>query len=355
MAIRQISLNNFRNLRPTTLTLHPRFNLIQGFNASGKTSFLEAVNFLCEGRSFKTHLSDTCIQHSKKDFLLFARFQSYKVGYSRDTSGSKIRLDNETITSLSTLARNTPVRVIDADIFKLITGSPRLKREYLDWLLFHVEHQYHEVWSKHRHILKQRNALLKQKKDLSQLDQWDTSLVLYAEKIHQLRKRWVEEVENEITHHFDSFLGDLDIKIEYHPGWKIENGLKNELLDKRSRDKRYGFTSVGCHRDDLIITSAGLPAQQILSRGQIKRLSTCLYLAQIRILSEKKAIQSIVLIDDLLSELDPDAVKKIILILSKLDIQAFITTINVPSSITTLLEEYKLFHVEHGMIKPVKR
>ncbi len=355
MAIRQISLSNFRNLKPVRLNFDSRFNLIQGTNASGKTSLLEAISFLCEGRSFRTHLADTCIQHSQKDFLLFAQFDHYKVGFSRSEHGTTIRLDDETIRSLSKLARMTPVRVIDSQIYQLICGSPQQKRIFMDWLLFHVEHQFHDIWSRHRHILKQRNALLKQKNDLAQLDHWDDLLTEYADKIHQLRKKWIGRIQNQIQHYLNTSLHDMNIQIDYKPGWKIDQGLKQELKQKRSKDIRYGFTSVGSHRDDLRITSSGLPAHQILSRGQIKRLCVYLYLAQIRIVDEYRSTTTILLIDDLMSELDLDAVDELMIELARLNSQVFITMINTPPSISTLLEEYRLFHMEHGMINPVNR
>ena len=75
MTIRQLSLNNFRNLLPTTLDFNTGFNLITGDNASGKTSLLEAIHIICQGQSFRTRLIDQCIQHDQKDFLIFSRFR----------------------------------------------------------------------------------------------------------------------------------------------------------------------------------------------------------------------------------------------------------------------------------------
>ena len=134
MTLRQISLNNFRNLQPATLELNPRLNILYGSNASGKTNFLEAIYVLCQGQSFKTKSLSQCIQHTKSSLLLFSYFSNYKVGISRSSKSMTIRVNNETINKVSTLAEKSPVRIVNSNTLNLIIGSPSTGYSVIEFL-----------------------------------------------------------------------------------------------------------------------------------------------------------------------------------------------------------------------------
>ena len=95
MAIRQLSLTDFRNLKSTTLDFDKRINLVCGANGSGKTSLLEAVYVLCQARSFRTHQLKQCINHERSGFLLFGRFDGFRAGLSRNDRKIDIRVDGD--------------------------------------------------------------------------------------------------------------------------------------------------------------------------------------------------------------------------------------------------------------------
>ena len=354
MAIRQISLNDFRNLKSLTLDLHDKFNVITGLNASGKTSFLEAIHIICKGRSFKSHQLNNCIQHNKSSFLLFALFENYKAGFSRTNSKTTIRINNETIHKISLLATKTPVRIINTSCFDLITGSPGVRREYIDWCLFHVEHSYLSMFLDFKHALKQRNALLKSKRNLSELDYWDEYLSNLSLQIYDFRSRYIQQLQSIFDLVFSDVLTETPIELIYDPGWDIETPLLDILKAQRTRDIKYGFSRYGVHRDDIKILCKGLSIDNTFSRGQIKKISILLLLAQLHLINEYTDKKVILLIDDLHSELDSLSVNYILKKLSNLNSQIFITNIDSSFKMLTEQQEYKLFHVEHGMIKAVK-
>ena len=353
MTIRQISLNDFRNLKSSTLDLHDQINIITGLNASGKTSFLEAIHIICKGRSFKTHKLNNCIQHNKNNFLLFALFDNYKAGFSKTNSETIIRINNETISKVSELAKKTPVRVINSDSFNLILGSPGIRREFIDWCLFHVEHNYLSLSLEYKHVLKQRNALLKTKRNLSQLDYWDQHLTRLVMEIFELRSAYIQKLIVIFGKSFSEELGSSTVDIFYEPGWDSSTPFNKILENQRINDIKYGFTRYGSHRDDIKILSNGLPVNNVFSRGQIKKLSILLILSQIHLITEIDKNKIVLLIDDLNSELDSISVNFILNKISSLNLQVFITNIEQIFEFYTE-EEYKLFHVEHGMIKAVK-
>jgi DNA replication and repair protein RecF len=188
MAISQLSLTDFRNLKSTTLDLDRRFNLVSGDNGSGKTSLLEAIYVLCQAQSFRTHQLKQCIAHDKAGFLLFGRFEGYKAGVARHKDKLEIRINGETIRRRSELVKRSPINIVNADSFVLIDGAPARRRAFLDWCLFHVEPDYAEYWRLFQHALKQRNRLLKSRQDLKLLDYWDLQLVSPSNELARMRE-----------------------------------------------------------------------------------------------------------------------------------------------------------------------
>jgi len=354
MPISQISLTDFRNLQSTTLDLHPSINLITGANGSGKTSLLEAIYVLCQACSFRTHHLKKSIAHDRNNFLIFGRFSDYKAGLSKSAQKLEIRVDGETINKRSVLVNKTPINILNADSFELITGSPQKRRSYLDWCLFHVEPLFNEYWLKFRHALRQRNRLLKSHKDLKLLDYWEDYLVEPSLALQKYRRQYCDEITALLETEMVELIDDMSFSIEYQQGWNKTLNLKEALLKDRDRDIRAGFTHSGIHRDNLQILAGGYPAAEVLSRGQLKRLSLTLLLAALKTVKEKNQRPMILLIDDLRAEMDDSALDKVYASLLNIDLQLFIT--NIEDSVPAPLrgKDFKMFHVEHGMIKPRK-
>ncbi len=355
MTIRQLSLNDFRNLQSTTVELNKNFNLITGNNGSGKTSFLEALHILCQGKSFKTGQLSKCITHNKNEFLLLSKFSRHKVGISRTHSKTSILLNGERINRLSNLAEQSPIRIIDSSCYELTKGKPEKKREYIDWCLFHVKQSFRKQWSSYYHALKQRNKLLKTKSNLRQLDYWDEFLTQQCKGIYEERKKYISILNNNLNGEIKKIISDLDITLNYEPGWNTAYSLKEIFLKNREKDLKQGFTQHGIHRDNIRILDHQSDVREYLSRGQLKRLAVALYLAQITLIGQKSARRLILLIDDIKAELDRKSIESIMKILQMVDIQIIISAITEDKYLYENQQDYKLFHVEHGIIKAVKK
>ncbi|MFV2031227.1 MAG: DNA replication/repair protein RecF [Gammaproteobacteria bacterium] len=354
MTVSQLSLTDFRNLRSATLDFHPAINLISGDNGSGKSSLLESIYVLCQARSFRTHHLKQCIGHGKQGFLLFGRFSDYKVGLSRSEQKQEIKLDGEAVKRRSELASRTPVGIANTDSFDLVVGPPQQRRAYIDWCLFHVKHQYVEQWMQFRHALKQRNQLLKKRQDLNLLDYWNETLVKPSLVIQQYRRQYTALISNMLAEQMNDLLGDLNISLDYRAGWPAEIDLQRCLQINRDKDIKSGFTNFGVHRDNIRIFADGSPAAQTLSRGQVKSLCLAMLITALKLVRAENDRPMILLIDDLCSELDKTTQQQVFQQLLDLGIQMFITNIEslIPSAFRG--KDFKMFHVEHGIIKSLK-
>ena len=354
MSISQLSLTDFRNLKSTTLDFHPSINLISGNNGAGKTNLLESIHVLCQACSFRTHQLKHCISHDKSSFMLFGRFNGYKVGLLKAEKKLEIKINGDPVGKRSTLVSKTPVNIVNADSFDLVIGSPEERRKYLNWCLFHVEQDYSEYWAHYRHALKQRNQLLKNRRDLKLLDYWNQYLVEPSQEIRQYRKHYTGFINKQLIELFPELLKDTHITLQYIQGWPEDIDLLQCLEGSRDKDIKAGYTNHGIHRDNLQIMANGLPAGQVLSRGQMKRLCLALIVVGLKIVREKSNKKVILLIDDLRSELDEEAQNNVYSKLIKIGLQLFVTNIknNIPAALQR--KEFKMFHVEHGMIKALK-
>jgi DNA replication and repair protein RecF len=351
MSISQLSLTDFRNLKSTTLDFDPRLNLISGSNGSGKTSLLEAIYVLCQAHSFRTHQLKQCVRHGKPGFMLFGRFSGFKAGIAKRDGKLEIRVNGETVKRRSELVKRSPINIVNTDIIQLIDGPPQKRRAFLDWCLFHVEPGYAEYWRQFQHALRQRNRLLKSRKDLDLLDYWNQHLVEPSLKISAMRLGYCEALGEILSDELGKILSGLALELGYQQGWPQQQDLA-EALDKiRERDIRAGFTSIGIHRDDIDLTSGGRKVGEFVSRGQSKRLCLALLLAVLKLVSKNQQNRIILLIDDLHSELDQESQDLVYEQLADIDLQLFISNIDssVPRAIN--VKEFKLFHVEHGIIK----
>ena len=219
MTISQLSLTDFRNLRSTTLEFDPAINLIYGGNGAGKSSLLESIYVLCQGCSFSTHQLKHCISHGKDGFLLFGRFSDYKAGLSCTEKKKEIKLNGELVKRRSELVSKTPIGIANSNSFNLVMGPPQQRRAYIDWCLFHVEHQYVGYWTQFRHALKQRNQLLKKRQDLGLLEYWNDYLVEPSLAIEQKRRQYISLINDQLGEEMNDLLGELKISLGYQAGW----------------------------------------------------------------------------------------------------------------------------------------
>jgi DNA replication and repair protein RecF len=310
MTLKRLSISQLRNIQSAELAPSDRVNLIFGQNGSGKTTILEAISILALGRSFRSHKHKALINHQAQAFTVFGRVVSegaeVPVGVMRRVDGeTSFKANGRVVGSTAELASYLPVQVINSDTFLLLEGSPKVRRQFMDWLVFHVEPGFFGAWKDAQRCLKHRNSLLRRDRiDRFELAPWDQELAAASEHIHQLRQRSISAFQTVFTGLLESFIAVEGIAISYQRGWDKERPYTEVLAESLERDQRQGFTHSGVHRADLKITVKGLPAAEVLSRGQQKLLVCALKIAQGVVFGQLTGRKCVYLVDDLPSELD---------------------------------------------------
>ena len=357
MQLRQLNIKNFRNLEDNQLNPVEGVNLIVGNNASGKTSILESIYYLSHIRSFRTqHVTDLILRQSPylqlTADIVTTNDSAIPIGIRRSRNKSEIRVNRQAVKRVSDIAAQFPVLAIHPDSYKLITGTPSQRRQYLDWGVFHVEHGFFQAWKRFKKALMQRNAALKsrQKFDVCQL--WNNEISHTAHYIDQLRQQYFEKLTPYLSQLIRQFFENDTVDIEYKRGWPVDTNLKDLLEINLQKERMKGYTSYGPHRAEITIKVNGQSAQTCISRGQQKTLVALMRLAQAMQYTEANNNSCILLYDDLAAELDESHRKLILSVLSSMNIQIFLTAIEQQQIDLSLWQSKKMFHVEHGVIKP---
>lgn len=360
MPLKRLSVTGVRNLQPVTLYPSPRINIIYGANGSGKSSLLEAVHLLGLARSFRSTRLQPVIQHGQDACTVFGEVlqpsgKLNAIGITRSKQADyQIRIDGQTVRSIAELAETLPLQLINPDSFRLLEGAPKQRRQYLDWGVFHVEHQFLPVWQRLQKSLKQRNSLLRRGRiQRSLLTPWETELVTAAERIDEYRQAYLQKLKPVFQMILSRLVTLDELSLSYYRGWDKDKPLAQVLDEQFERDNQLGYTQAGVQRADLRLRYGAMNAVDVLSRGQQKLVVCALKIAQGYLLKEQGVQQDCVfLVDDLPSELDEQHRRALCNLLEDLECQIFVSSVDAAQMRDCWKNDTPLsmFHVEHGHI-----
>jgi len=359
MSLSRVTVTAVRNLHPVTFSPSARINILYGANGSGKTSVLEAIHLLGLARSFRSTRLIPVIQYDQGACTVFGQVElgegrHSSLGISRERQGDfTIRIDGQNARSAAQLAEILPMQLINPDSFRLLEGAPKVRRQFLDWGVFHVEPRFMGTWQRLQKALKQRNSWLRRGTlDAASQAAWDRELCLASAEIDDYRRAYIKALKPV----FERTLADLleldGLTLSYYRGWDKERELQDVLTASVMRDQQMGHTQAGPQRADLRLRLGAHNAADILSRGQQKLVVCALRIAQGHLVNQVRQGQCIYLVDDLPSELDEHHRRSLCRLLEDLNCQVFITCVD-----QELLREgwqaetpVALFHVEQGSI-----
>ena len=340
MLIEELKLKNFRNYSELTLHPHPGVNLYFGRNGSGKTNLLEAIHYCSLGRSHRISndanavkngeafaLSSVSIRNSLGQREIAVRF------HPDETQKKSILLDGKKIAKFSDMMGCLRCVIFSPEDLGLIKEGPSLRRRYLDMMISQINRGYFIALQQYRTCMDQRNALIRNLRansyaDTSMLSAFEETMAAPAAVIIRERRRIVSLL-SECARETYQRVSDTDeiFRLAYHSSVKEETEIEEVLCrlfrENREDDIRMGFTSVGPHRDDLILTLNKNQMKQFASQGQIRTAALSMKLSQMKILKDLSGEEPVLLLDDVMSELDKD--RRICLIGEISSFQTFIT------------------------------
>ena len=318
MRVCSLSLVDFRSYASAEVEFAAGLTAVVGPNGQGKTNLLEAIGFVAGLGSLRGAPEAALIRDGAEAAVIRCLAES--------ADGREIRIEAE-------LARSRPNRVrvngqpvarrrdlvgvLTATVFSpedldLVKGEPARRRRWIDGALTAVRPSLGALRSEVDRILRQRNTLLRQAGGRATddvvitLDVWDSKLAAAGDELRARRQELLDALEPRIGSYYERIAnqrGGADAG--YVSSWG-DGSLAEALATVRRDDLRRATTTVGPHRDDVLLRIRGLPARSHASQGEQRSLALALRLAVDAEVRERRDVQPVLLLDDVFSELDAD-------------------------------------------------
>jgi len=399
MYLNHLSLTNFRSFSRLDMDVPRRILLLQGNNAQGKTSLLEAIYFFSTFTSIQASNDRQLINFQNliekiSVARLIANFHrgdashklEIRIILEKNGENGSGKLRKEIL--LDDVKRSTyqAIGYFNAVIFlpqmtKIIEGGPEERRRYLNFSITQVVPGYGKALSEYSQIVSQRNALLKQigerNTDINQLDYWDELLAERAILIIKERSKAIKEMEQIAIKNHRKLTEDNEIiKFLYRPTIGIindkneNNFASNELatfLDeisiaeftqeflrqiklRRKEEISRGITTIGPHRDEMRFLSNQLDLGDFGSRGQVRTALLSLKLAEVEWMNQRTNCHPILLLDETMAELDQIRRSKLLESIIE-GHQAILTTTDLKLFDRDFVKKASLWHIRQGLVE----
>lgn len=330
LSVERLFLSSFRSYERADIRFSPKVNTLSGPNGAGKTNLLEAIAYMAWGRSPRNARDADLPTHGHGQFVIQVTYDqaaadnhisasSQLMIHYRAEQPRLLSLDGKPILPRQLYGRLLVVFFSPDDLW-LLKGAPTVRRTLLDRLLIQAEPKYADTYRRYQHVLLQRNATLRsiraRRADRRLLAVWDAPLLEHGTQIIRYRARATAALSSLASRTYADLSGPREslrclyipaVGVVAHPepDAKWEYIFEEALSRQREHDLMTASTSVGPHRDDLEALISGHSARHFSSQGQQRTAVLALKFAERSYLQTVSGHLPILLVDDVLSELDP--------------------------------------------------
>lgn len=364
-----VRLDHFRNLASVSLDVPPGGAILVGDNGQGKTNFLEAVHYLSLFRSFRGSNHGDVIGFDAEHFRVegaieYDEGRARTVAVAADRRERRVAVDGTAAGTLSDVVGTVLSVVVTPDDLSLVTGSPGGRRRYLDTLLGLTSREYARGLREYDRILRHRNELLRGPERTAGpvMASWDEALVSAGSPLVASRARLVRRLADRFGAAAGAIAGEgerTDYELGFRPSVPIDDASALDpdavgrawteaLAESYGEDRARGWTTVGFHRDDLVIRLGDRPLDRFGSQGERRTAAIALRLLEARVLEDDTGHAPILLLDDVFSELDEGRARRLLEWIGG-GRQRFVTT---PRPLPHLDGSLARWTVDSGRIEP---
>jgi DNA replication and repair protein RecF len=340
--IKKLILKNFRKFKDVELTFNSKTIVIYGDNAQGKSSILEAIYLVSNGKSPWSG-SDEYVHNDQNGITKHSRIEieidDKTYAHYKDNNKKVYMIDDHKTNSKKFYSQNTST-IFNPEKIDLLMLSPSRRRDFLDETISHTNYEYPSILRRYRKLIRQRNSYLKKlskqfyekgviARNDPQLNIWTKQLIELSAQIYRERVNIIKKFEQENFKLQYKFCDkDLEKILQAKENVEIiEDILQKTIENNKKKDIATGYTNIGPHRDDWsIFTDQDI--KKYGSRGQKRVAIGNLIFKAHDIIAQEIGHYPTLLLDDIASELDDENTKEIFRkdILQKQ--QTFITTVD---------------------------
>lgn len=322
MFVKSLEFENYRNLEHTTIYPKSGINVICGNNAQGKTNLIECLWLFTGGRSFRGSKENEMILFGKNEAKINLCFNSMRrdqtIGLTIKGGKRKAVLNDVPKTYISQIVGSFCAVVFSPDHLTLIKNGPDERRGFIDGAICQIKPAYAGMLTRYKKVLNERNALLKdipRHRELEDtLDIWNERLAAEGAAAAMMRFEYLKKLTPYAAAFYEGISDGkevLNLQYKMNCGGnsdmsrkEIEEKMLESLRIRQNDDIYCGFTTVGIHRDDLIVKINNKEARNFGSQGQQRSAVLSMKLAEAAVLGNEKGEAPVILLDDVLSELD---------------------------------------------------
>jgi len=325
MIVNSIYLDGFRNYSDISIGFEQGVNVIIGANAQGKTNMVEAIYYLTTGRSFRTSSDKDLISFNKDAAYIKAEVISAEREQILEARLFKERrrevfANNVKLKKMSELTGRLTSVMFGPDDLNIVKDGAVVRRKLMDQCISQLRPGYHAALTEFNKLYDNKTRILRDYREkpylLDLLDDFNIRLARQSAKLIYYRSAFSIGISRRASDIHNEFSGGTEmLTVKYktvgniNPAGKKPEQLLPELLEHQRELKqtelRSGHCLSGAHKDDLEIEINNSPARKFASQGQARTAAISFKLAEREIHHDDSGEYPILLLDDVLSELDP--------------------------------------------------
>lgn len=364
MYLKKLSILNFKNYDEANFEFSSKLNAFVGDNGAGKTNILDALYYLSFTKSYFLQQDSLNVKHDKDFFLIKGTYTKaseeleLSCGFKKDKK-KVFKKNNKEYKKLAEHIGTIPLVMITPSDYTLISGGSEERRKFIDGVISQYDKEYLENLLNYNKILLQRNQTLKQfaksgRFDADLLSTYDHRLIKYGEPIHQQRKKFITDLTPVFQKYYNHISGGSETVGLQYISQLNDISFANLLSQNQDKDRIATHTTVGIHKDDIVLSLGKYLIRKLGSQGQQKTYLIALKLAQFEFMSKLSSYKPILLFDDVFDKLDSKRVEHILrLVLDNNFGQIFMTDANqyrIERILSELSEQYSVFNINNGKI-----
>jgi len=367
MFLKKLSLVNFKNYEETEMEFSPKINSLVGNNGVGKTNILDAIHYLSLTKSFFNNIDSVNIRHGEDYFIINGTFmrndEEDQIYCAFQKQKQKVlKKNSKEYQKLSDHVGKYPVVMISPADNALISEGSEERRRFLNKIISQYNPEYLDSVLKYSKALQNRNRLLKDFKASGKFDNdaltiWDSQLVKYGTYVYHEREQLVNELIPVFQENYSMISsGKENVKLSYRSHLS-EGDFAEALVNSVAKDRFLEYTTIGIHKDDLLLEMNGHSVKSLGSQGQQKSYLVALKLAKFEYIRQKSGISPILLLDDIFDKFDAGRVEQIIRLVGNHRFGQIFMTDTHQSRLHEILSshntQYKLFRISNNCAEEV--
>jgi len=367
MYLKRLQLANFKNYEQTELEFSPKINCFVGNNGIGKTNILDAIHYLSLTKSFFNNIDSISIRHSEDYFIINGTFvkggEEDQIYCAFQRQKQKVMKKNgKEYQKLSDHIGKYPVVMISPADSALISEGSDERRRFLNKIISQYNGEYLDSAMKYGKALQQRNRLLKDFKATGEFENdalliWNSQLVKYGNYVYKERENLVNELIPVFQEYYSMISSEKEkVKLSYKSHLS-EGNFDEALINSVIKDRFLEYTTIGIHKDDLVLEMDGHSVKSLGSQGQQKSYLVALKLAKFDYIKRKSGISPVLLLDDIFDKFDAERVEQIIKLVGNHRFgQIFITDTHqtrLHDILSSHNTDYKLFRISDNAVDEI--